>query len=215
MVVTPEAFAAQLKYLADNDYRVIRLSDVAEFLIGKRSLPRRAIVITADDGYASIYRHAFPLLVKHGFPATIFVYTDFMGASDALTWPQMQEMIGSGLIEIESHSKSHESLVAMLTGESEQSYRSRLDKEFMVGRDLLQRKLGVSVSIFAYPYGDVSAAVVERAQKAGYKLAVTVNPGGNPFFAQPLLLQRTMIFGDHDIEAFKARLQIFREADLK
>jgi peptidoglycan/xylan/chitin deacetylase (PgdA/CDA1 family) len=143
------------------------------------------------------------------------VYTDFMGASDALTWPQMQEMIGSGLIEIESHSKSHESLVAMLTGESEQSYRSRLDKEFMVGRDLLQRKLGVSVSIFAYPYGDVSAAVVERAQKAGYKLAVTVNPGGNPFFAQPLLLQRTMIFGDHDIEAFKARLQIFREADLK
>ncbi|HKQ23915.1 MAG TPA: polysaccharide deacetylase family protein [Burkholderiales bacterium] len=215
MVVTPEAFAAQMKYLADNDYRVIRLSDLVEFLTGKRGLPRRAIVITADDGYASIYRHAFPLLVQYGFPATVFVYSDFIGASDALTWPQMQEMISSGLIDIQSHSKSHESLVAMLPGESAQSYRSRLDREFMVGRDLLQRRLGVSIFNFAYPYGDVNAAVVERAEKAGYRLAVTVNPGGNPFFAQPLLLQRTMIFGDHDIDAFKARLQTFREADLK
>ena len=215
MVVSPEAFAAQLKYLADNDYRVIRLADLVEFLAGKRSLPRRAVVITADDGYASVYRHAFPLLKQYGFPATIFVYTDFIGASDALTWAQMQEMIATGLVDIESHSKSHESLVAMLPGESERGYRSRIGKELTAGRDLLQRKLGVSISIFAYPYGDANAVVVEQAQKADYLLAVTVNPGGNPFFAQPLLLQRTMIFGDHDIEAFKARLQTFREADLK
>ena len=215
MVVTPEAFAAQMKYLAENDYRVIPLADLVEFLAGKRSLPHRAVVITADDGYASVYRHAYPVLKQYGFPATVFVYTDFIGAGDALTWPQMQEMIASGLIDIESHSKSHESLVAMLPGESERSYRARVDKELTVGRDVLQRKLGVHISIFAYPYGDASAAVVERAQKADYQLAVTVNPGGNPFFAQPLLLQRTMIFGDHDIEAFKARLQTFREADLK
>lgn len=39
MVVTAEAFAAQLKYLTDNDYRVIRLADLVEFLAGKRSLP--------------------------------------------------------------------------------------------------------------------------------------------------------------------------------
>ena len=215
MTVTPEAFAAQLKYLADNDYRVVRLSDLAEFLDGKRSLPHRAVVITADDGYTSFYRHAFPLLEQYGFPATMFVYSDFIGASDALTWTQMKEMTASGLIDIESHSKSHESLVALLPGESERNYRSRVDKELTVGRDLLQRKLGISISFFAYPYGDTNAAVVEQANKADYRLAVTVNPGGNPFYAQPLLLRRTMIFGDHDIEAFKTRLQTFREADVK
>jgi hypothetical protein len=37
-----------------------------------------------------------------------------------------------------------------------------------------------------------------------------VTPGGNPFFAQPYMLHRTMIFGDHDLQAFKARLQISR-----
>jgi peptidoglycan/xylan/chitin deacetylase (PgdA/CDA1 family) len=103
----------------------------------------------------------------------------------------------------------------MLPGESERSYRARLDKELTAGRDLLKRNLGVTVSMFAYPYGDTNAAVVERVEKADYRLAVTVNPGGNPFFASPLLLQRTMIFGDHDIEAFKARLQTFREVDLR
>ena len=143
------------------------------------------------------------------------MYTDFIGANDALTWAQMQEMIASGLIDVESHSKSHESLVTMLPGESERSYRSRLNKELTAGRDLLQRKLGVSVSIFAYPYGEANAAVIEQAEKADYRLAVTVNPGSNPFFVQPLLLRRTMIFGDHDMEAFKARLQTFHAADLK
>jgi len=40
--------------------------------------------------------------------------------------------------------------------------------------------------------------------------AVTVNPGGNPFYAQPFMLHRTMIFGDMGLEAFKARLQTSR-----
>jgi len=37
-----------------------------------------------------------------------------------------------------------------------------------------------------------------------------VTPGGNPAWAQPLMLRRTMIYGSHDLEAFKARLQIVR-----
>jgi peptidoglycan/xylan/chitin deacetylase (PgdA/CDA1 family) len=215
MIVTPEAFATQMKFLADNGYRVVRLSELTDFLAGKRGLPSRAVVITIDDGFASIYEHAYPILKKHGFPATVFVYTDFIGARDALTWAQMREMIASGLVDIQSHSKSHESLAMPLAGESDAAYRKRLDNELKASREILQRNLPTRVSIFAYPYGDSSAIAVERVTKDDYQLAVTVNPGGNPFFAQPMLLQRTMIFGDHDIEAFKARLQTFRKADLQ
>jgi len=215
MVVTPDAFAAQMNFLANNGYRVIRLTDLVDFLSGNRGLPARAVVITVDDGYASTYEHAFPVLKKHGFPATVFVYTDFVGGKDALSWDQMREMIASGLIDIQSHSKSHESLADVLPGESEASYRKRVDQELKAGRDILQRTLDTRISSFAYPYGDANPVVVDRVRKADYRLAVTVNPGGNPFFAQPLLLQRTMIFGDHDIEAFKARLQTYRKADLQ
>ena len=64
----------------------------------------------------------------------------------------------------------------------------------------------------AYPYGDADDLVLESMLRNGFELGVTVNPGGNAFYADPLLLRRTMIFGDHDLEAFKARVQIRRTA---
>ena len=44
---------------------------------------------------------------------------------------------------------------------------------------------------------------------------MTVNPGANAFFADPLLLQRSMVLGDQDLETFKAKLQVYREVDLR
>ncbi len=56
-------------------------------------------MITIDDGYRSSYEIAYPILKKFGFPATVFLYTDFVGASDAMTWAQMKEMTASGLVD--------------------------------------------------------------------------------------------------------------------
>jgi len=215
MEVLVADFAAQLQYLADNDYRVVRLREVEDFLAGKGTLPNRAVVITMDDGYASNYKYAFPLLKEHGFPATVFVYTDFIGAKDALSWAQMREMVASGLIDIQAHSKTHANLTYRLPGESDERYRERMDLEARVPRDTLQRMLPVKVDAFAYPYGDASDVLIERLRKRDYRLAVTVNSGGNAFFADPLLLQRSMILGDQDFDAFKAKLQVFREVDLR
>lgn len=211
MAVTPEDFAAQMQYLADHHYRVIRLSEVEAFLDGRAALPERAVAITMDDGYASTYHVALPTLRQHGFPATLFVYTDFIGGGDALTWPQMQAMQESGLVEIQSHSKSHADLALKHPGEEEDSYLGRVDKELRAPRDLLHSRLGIDTVHLAYPYGSANEQVARRTHRAGYQLAMTVDPGGNPFFAHPLMLKRTMIFGDQGIESFKARLQSRRE----
>jgi peptidoglycan/xylan/chitin deacetylase (PgdA/CDA1 family) len=215
MVVAPDAFAAQMDYLARSGYRVIRLSELEEFLQGRRQLPRRAVVITIDDGYAGTYNVALPILKKHGFPATLFLYSDFVGARDALTWPQMRELVESGLFDIQAHSKTHANLSLRLPGESDERYRERIDEELRVPQRAIKGRLSEPVSSFAYPYGDTNETVMERLMRADYRLAVTVNPGGNPFFSHPLLLRRTMIYGDHDLEAFKARLQVFRDLDLR
>lgn len=208
-------FAAQLHHLAESGYRVVRLRDVEDFLAGKGALPARAVVITMDDGYASTYKYAFPLLKQHGFPATVFVYTDFIGAKDALSWAQMREMVASGLIDIQAHSKTHANLANRLPEESDERYRERMDVEARAPRDTLERMLPVKVDTFAYPYGDASDVLIERLLKREYRMAVTVNSGGNAFFADPLLLQRSMILGDQDLDTFKAKLQVFREVDLR
>ena len=210
MTMSPANFAAQLDWLARNDYHVIRLAQLQAFLDGKQALPKRSVVITFDDGYESVYRHALPLLRKYNFPATLFVYTDFIGAGDALSWAQLQELSGSGLVSVQAHSKTHRNLIERSAGDTDTSYRQMLELEARAPREALERKLSAPVRQYAYPYGDANEAVLDVLGRQQYQLAVTVNPGGNAFYAQPLMLRRTMIYGDHDLEAFKARLQTSR-----
>ena len=214
MVLSPAAFAQQMEYLHRNGYRVLRLSDLYSFLGGARQLPARAVVLTIDDGYNSMYHQAYPVLKRYGFPATVFVYTDFIGARDSLTWDQMKEMVASGLIDVQAHSKTHTNLTLRQPGESDNKYRERLSTEAATPQDIIQRKLHVNVSSYAYPYGDANGIMLEQLTKSNYRMGLTVDPGGNAFFTPPLLLRRTMILGDQDLEAFKAQLQVFKTVDL-
>jgi peptidoglycan/xylan/chitin deacetylase (PgdA/CDA1 family) len=215
MVMPRETFAAQMDYLARNKYSVIRLADIADFLSGKRALPPRAVVITFDDGHVSTYQHAYPVLRQHGFPATFFLYTDFVGAGEGLNWAQIREMSNSGLIDFQSHSKTHMNLVVRQQGESDQRYSERIQTELRAPREVIERNLPGKVSHYAFPYGDANATVLERLVQTGHQLGLTVNPGGNPFFSYSLMLRRTMILGGSSMEAFRSALQVFREAPLK
>jgi peptidoglycan/xylan/chitin deacetylase (PgdA/CDA1 family) len=215
MFVSAEKFEAQLEFLRRNDYRVIRLADLPDFLDGRRPLPPKSVVITFDDGHVSTYQHAFPLLVRYGYPATFFLYTDFLGAKEALSWPQIREMAATGLMDFQSHSKTHANLWVRLPGESERDYRRRLDTEIRASSEAIRRNLGQRVQHFAYPLGDANQAVLDAVGAAKLSLGLTVNPGGNAFFAHPFLLRRTMVFGEYDLAAFEATLQVFGNVDLR
>jgi hypothetical protein len=75
--------------------------------------------------------------------------------------------------------------------------------------------LQVTVTQYAYPFGDANQVVLDRLAEADCRLGLTVYPGGNAFFAHPLMLRRTMVFGDHEMESFRSALQVLREADLR
>ena len=209
LTVTGAAFEAQMDYLARNGYTVIPLQRLARFLEGKDALPPRSVAITIDDGYRSTYEIAWPVLKKFGFPATVFLYTDFVGASDAMTWAQMKDMTAGGLVEIQPHSKSHSNLTQKLPGETDARYRERIRREVDAPIAALRDRLGDASFTYAYPYGDVNAYVVDLLAKQSVVQAVTVTPGGNPFYAYPYMLRRNMIFGNEDLDAFKAKLVTF------
>jgi peptidoglycan/xylan/chitin deacetylase (PgdA/CDA1 family) len=207
--VTPAAFEQQMDYLARNGYTVVTLPRLGRFLAGKEALPAKSVVITIDDGYRSTYEIAYPILKKFGFPATVFLYTDFVGASDAMTWAQMKEMIGSGFVDIQPHSKSHANLTQKLPNENDARYRERIRREVDVPITALKDRLAEKSITYAYPYGDVNEYVVDLLVKDQVVQGVTVTPGGNPFYAYPYMLRRSMIFGGEDLDAFKAKLVTF------
>ena len=90
--MTTAVFSEQMRYLKENHYHVISMADLADFLAYRRALPAKAVVINLDDGYRSSYEIAYPILKAYGFTATLFIYTDFIGASaNSLTWDQLQE----------------------------------------------------------------------------------------------------------------------------
>ncbi|MEO8303531.1 MAG: polysaccharide deacetylase family protein [Betaproteobacteria bacterium] len=209
LTVTPAAFTAQMDYLARNGYHVLTLAQLADFVGGKVALPKKSVLITIDDGYRATYDIAYPILKKYGFPATVFLYSDFVGAGDALTYPQMKELIASGLVEIQPHSKTHSNLTLRLVDETEAKYRDRLRREVDVPIDTIRDRLAVPSLAYAYPYGDVNDAVVDLMTRKGVKLGMTVTPGGNGFFAYQYMLRRSMVFGDEDLEKFKTKLQTF------
>ena len=68
--VTPQAFDAQMRYLAQNGYTVIPMAKLASFLEGRTALPRKSVVVTIDDGYRSTYDIAWPILRKYFVTAT-------------------------------------------------------------------------------------------------------------------------------------------------
>ena len=211
LAVTPAAFEAQMDYLARNGYHVIPLARLAGHLERGEPIPRKSVVLTIDDGYRSTYEVAFPVLRKHGFPATVFLYSDFVGAPDALTWPQMKEMEASGLVNIQPHSKTHANLTMRLAGETDAKYRDRLRTEVDTPIRLIQDRLAVPSLSYAFPYGDVNETVVDLLKRQGVRVGVTVTPGGNAFFAYPYMLRRSMVFGGDSIDVFKSKLATFAQ----
>jgi len=207
-------FDQQMKYLKENGYRVISLGELHEFLKYRNSLPKRSVVISIDDGYRSVYNIAWPILKKYDFRATLFIYTDFVGVSkNAIAWDQLREMKKSGF-EIGAHTMSHCDLTRQNKGEDTEAYMSRIEKELSMSKQIIDKKLNQNTVFLAFPYGRYDQSVLDMCKRLGYKIAVSVKRGSNPFFADPLALRRSQIL-KRDIKSFISRLKTFNKLSLE
>jgi peptidoglycan/xylan/chitin deacetylase (PgdA/CDA1 family) len=215
LAVNGRSFAKQLAYLRDNHYSVISFSQLADFIEGKAAIPPKSVILTIDDGYRSAYDVAYPILRKFGQKATIFIYTDFVGAGAGLTWAQMKEMVASRLIDIQPHSMTHSDLTIRLEGESKKAYLERIREEVRYPSRAIEQRLGLPIHTFSYPYGAENDAVLAIVEAAGFRLGTTVTRGSNPSFAHPLALRRTQVYCDDDITSFAKRLEVFKNVAVK
>jgi len=195
--VPPEAFAAQLSYLASNGYHPVSLSDLLDHLNTGRPLPPKPIVLTFDDGYVDNYTAAFPALQRHGFKGTFFLITDFAGHGEYMSWDQAREMSAAGM-HMESHTLDHPDL-SMLPSD-------RLSRELVESRRALEAQLGTPVRYLSYPAGRYSPSVVRAAQQAGYLGAVTTAYGDVHKPGQPFEIARIRIRGADTLEVFAQKV---------
>ena len=209
MMVKKNKFEQQMGYLKNNGYTVITLDQFFDFLEYRNQLPRKSVVITFDDGWQGVYTIAFPILKQYNFPATLFVYTDLVnGNKKTLSWAQVAELDRGG-VDIQCHTKTHRNLNKSKDQESLENYVKDVKNEITESTRTINEKLNKEVKYLAYPYGDTNNLVVAFLKQKGYRGAFTVKRAANPFFMDHYTLNRSMIYGDFDLNDFKKNLRIY------
>ncbi|MCJ7601391.1 MAG: polysaccharide deacetylase family protein [Desulfobulbaceae bacterium] len=215
MMVRRSDFDAQMQFLKDNDYTPITLDELFDFLLYRKEIPGKAVVITFDDGWRGVYDIAYPILKKYGFPATLFVYTDLInGNKKTLDWDLVAELDKGGL-DVQCHTKSHRNLNRVLENESFQQYATEIEREIIECTETVKKKLHKKVKYLAYPYGETNNLVIAFLEKNGYQGAFTVKRDSNPFFMDRYALNRSMIYGDFSLETFKKNLESYSNEALR
>jgi peptidoglycan/xylan/chitin deacetylase (PgdA/CDA1 family) len=203
-----------MRYLKANGYRVVSLTDFIEFTRLDRQLPQRAVVLTFDDGYRAFKDHAYPLLKELGFTATLFIYTDWVGAGrGALSWADLRELAAAGM-DIQAHSKTHADL-RRAQGETEAQYARRMQAELEQPQDLFNRNLGRRSRVLAYPYGRWEEGLLPKVKEYGYIAAFSVRRQGNASFVRPLAGHRSQIYSEMTLDDFVKNLNVFQEENLR
>jgi biofilm PGA synthesis lipoprotein PgaB len=117
--VTGRSLAQFFDWLKGTGWTAVSLDDLAAAARGVRPLPDKAILISFDDGYSSLYTRVFPLLKVYRYPivaalvgswmegqpdGTVLYGDRIVPRSDFISWSQAREMQASGLVELASHS---------------------------------------------------------------------------------------------------------------
>jgi peptidoglycan/xylan/chitin deacetylase (PgdA/CDA1 family) len=227
-----QRFREQLQWLKDNGYQGVTLSAGLAWLdsairkqktknrnpkseIGNHHCPppafeTRPVVLTFDDGFHNFYTHAFPTLQDHGFSATMYLPTAFIGnnrrsfkSRECLTWAESSELQRAG-IEFGSHTTNHPQLLELQWSEVEHEIK---DSKFEI-----EAQLGVPCATFAYPYAfpqthqNFAGRFKDLLKEAGFETCVTTQIGRHHPGADPMEIKRLPVNSGDDVQLLLAKL---------
>jgi peptidoglycan/xylan/chitin deacetylase (PgdA/CDA1 family) len=195
-------FAGQMGFLARLGYRVLSLDEALRCLRDEASTPPKSVVLTFDDAYDNFSDHALPVLQRHGFTATVYAISGWLGRQ--MDWAdkdprrtkptlmnanRLRAMRAAG-ITIGSHTANHVKLA-----ETDPQTKRR---ELRDSRAALEDVLGEPVHHLCYPFGSFDLDAVHAAAEAGYRTATTCLRGPAEPTDHPLVLPRKAIsYGDN------------------
>jgi peptidoglycan/xylan/chitin deacetylase (PgdA/CDA1 family) len=90
--ISSELFEKQISFLKKN-FQLISLDSLSELLRTHERTPKKAAIITFDDGYKDVFINAYPILKKHDVSATIFLTTGYIDAPGMFWWEEVKNCI--------------------------------------------------------------------------------------------------------------------------
>lgn len=195
--IDPAEFAAHLRMLRDEGYHILHPEAFEAYQEGWLQISRPAVLLTFDDGYATVYTEALPLLAQYQAPAMAFVITRYFGdrtdgaTTRHLTREEARALVASGLVSLQSH--SHDGHDPMYSDETESTmhpellapgylphwgrmetraeYLRRISEDLRRSRQELQR-VGMQpwqLTHFAPPFGAINGDLLAAARDAGFR----------------------------------------------
>ncbi len=196
--VSPTAFEAQMRYLAENGYTTITPAYLAQVILNGGELPERPVVITFDDGYADTYTHAFPIMEKYGLKGALYVVTSTVGVGEYISLKQLRDLAAHGW-EIGSHTVHHTDLV---------KHPDQVEKELEDSRKALQEWLGMPIFTMAYPYGKASEYVQTKTRLAGFRAGLRIGIFNRHTPTTLFELSRREVRAEYDLDQFIELLSV-------
>lgn len=206
--ITEERFTAQLRWLREQGYRTLSLDEAYATLTAGR-VPKRAVLLTIDDGFAGDLERAGDLLERERARAAVFVPAGLLGRSVNLSHPAGDEtQTSSGTIadpedlrvwldrgfDVGCHSLTHLDVTAIDA--------ETLHQEISQSRERLAGILDHPILDFCYPFAHHDETARRQVEAAGYRAAYAGEPPRRDLFAIP----RMMVYPRDDPERFRRKV---------
>ncbi len=206
MNLTPNRFESQIKWLKDNGFSIIPLNEAVEYLQGKReSLPAKPVVITADDGWQSVYTYMFPIVKKYNIPVTLFIYPATISeGKNAMTWEELKKLQATGLFDIQGHTYWHPNFKQEKKRLSSENYEKFVKTQLAKSKTILEEKLNKKITLLAWPFGIYDPYLEKEAADAGYIMAFSIDARTANKDFRPMAQPRYMIVAGQSMNTFVA-----------
>ncbi|BCN30747.1 polysaccharide deacetylase family protein [Anaeromicropila herbilytica] len=194
-VISPYEFESDLKYLSQNNYHTITMTDLINYVYNGDPLPENPIILSFDDGYWNTYKNVFPLLKKYNMKIVLSIIgksvDDFSKVKEEninyshITWDEIKEMQLSGLAEIQNHSYNMHKISNIRYGcgqkpnESLSDYEKVLTDDVITFHNHMEAMIETSPNTFTYPYGKYNDNTDAILKKLGYKATLSCGYGVN------------------------------------
>ena len=205
--VPVDTFRQHLSLVADLGWDVVNVAGLRAALAGETTLPRKALLITFDDGYHVVWKDALPGLKEFDHGAIAFIPTAYVGdmnrwdegvqpTESICGWAELRDLEEGG-VSIQSHGVSHRGFSSLDD--------ATIQEELVNSRARLEVELGKRVDFLAFPYGDSGrdVASMRRALAAAGYSGAFLYPGGlnTTPLSDPFQIRRLAVGPDTDLAA--------------